>query len=169
MADQMKMHVHPAWRDKANFILIMKIDTDDPNDTTLRHEQIWTRQVDAEHFEVCCIPFFIYDLALGDIVRVVQQDDKHIVQGVVQASGRHTFRAWFQRPLDSEVRDSEVRDEVLAKIQERGYLIEPYSDDLAAIDAENDEMAADLAGFLVACEEAGILQYETGRTVEGHA
>ena len=34
-----------------------------------RFEQLWARQESADLFEICCIPFFVHKLALGDVVR----------------------------------------------------------------------------------------------------
>src|SRR5438552_1837267 len=79
--DEVKVHPSPVWRQRADFILQMKIDAPDP---TPRYEQLWSRQLGGELFEVCCIPFFIYDLSLGDQVRVSDQDGRNLVE-VAQA------------------------------------------------------------------------------------
>ncbi len=43
-------------------------------------------------FTICCIPFFVYDIALGDTVGT---DDSSTVRKVVKRSGRHVARVWF--------------------------------------------------------------------------
>lgn len=44
---------------------------------------------------MCCIPFFVYDVALGDVVATSPEGDgKYIVEKVVQPSGRFVFRVW---------------------------------------------------------------------------
>ena len=42
-----------------------------------------------KHFEVCCIPFFLYDVSLGDVVAT---NPDYVLDRVVRASGRYTFR-----------------------------------------------------------------------------
>jgi hypothetical protein len=41
-----------------------------PGGTKVTTEQLWARQVGDRHFELCCIPYFVYDLALGDVVEI---------------------------------------------------------------------------------------------------
>jgi len=58
--DCIAIHLEPAWRARANFIIAAEI-----GGTALRpeREQLWARQTDEFCFELCCIPFFVYDLA----------------------------------------------------------------------------------------------------------
>jgi hypothetical protein len=45
---------------------------------------------------LCCIPFFLYDIALGDVVRTSAQGDRrYVLESVVSPSGRHVFGVWF--------------------------------------------------------------------------
>lgn len=74
------VHREPMWRERSNFIIATAIDS---ANTDISTEQLWARKVDDRHFELCCIPFFAYDLALGD---VVETDSDFLVQGV------HPFR-----------------------------------------------------------------------------
>src|SRR5947209_2116831 len=66
------VHSEPVWRDRSNFIIAAEVlgggDT--------RTEQLWARQVDEHRFEVCCIPFFVYDVALGDVVVTSPKGDR---------------------------------------------------------------------------------------------
>lgn len=48
-------------------------------------EQLWTERVGADRFELCCIPFFAYDMALGDVVRA-EAATVYVIQSVVQRS-----------------------------------------------------------------------------------
>jgi hypothetical protein len=156
MADDVKVHVHPVWRDKADFMLNMKIDSEDG---ALRYEQLWVKRHGEELFEICCIPFFLYDLALGDKVRVAEQDGRRVMEGAVEFSGHHTFRAWF-----GDSSQATAKDEVLRELERRGCLYEWFSENLLAIDAPNDGVAMAIADYLLAQEEQEYLQYETGRT-----
>lgn len=142
-------------------MLQIRIQTGDAAyDANPRYEQIWTRQRSDDLYQVCCIPFFLYDLSLGDIVKVETHDGVPRVQGVAERSGHHTFRAWFGKAFFPVVRD-QIVDQMMAT---PGCLFEWYGTNLLAIDAENDVVAKAVAAFLENAERRGQLQYETGRT-----
>lgn len=116
------------------------------------------RQIEDDQFEVCCIPFFLRDVNLGDIVQTVAKDGwKYILDRVIQDSGRYTFRAWFGNSFYP-------RDEIAGELRAKGALLEWSSRDLLAIDAADSEQAKLIAGCLATQEDAGRLEYETGRT-----
>ena len=58
-------HSTPVWGTKSNFLIRVGV-----NDSGMTGaiEQLWARKIDHSTFEVCCIPFFAYGLALGDTV-----------------------------------------------------------------------------------------------------
>jgi uncharacterized protein DUF4265 len=154
MTDPNKVAVHnqPVWRGRSDFIINAELAEEG------RFEQLFVRQLGENRFEVCCIPFFAYDIALGDVVLTVPKDDcKYMVDRVVEPSGRYVLRVWFG---DS----SYPRDEVSDTVQELGSVIEWSSRNLLAIDAVDAEHAQRVADFLAECEEAGKLVYETGRS-----
>jgi hypothetical protein len=80
------VHETPVWREKADFMIC------GPLPEAARSEQLWARQVGDQRFETCYIPFFLYDVALGD---VVETNAGYDVERVVEASGRYVFRVWF--------------------------------------------------------------------------
>ena len=146
-------HAEPVWRDRANFIIRAPIP--DAVRARIRIEQLWARQLDELTFELCCIPFWLYDVALGDTVRT---DVAHEVVEVVQRRGHATYRVWLRdQPVD--------RDELVAALTERGALLEWAGHDLLAIDAADAEMSRTLADYLWAEEQRGALVYETGDLV----
>lgn len=59
-------HSNPVRRPAPSFMLRASLDGVGGGDN---YEQLWTKRVGQDRFEVCCIPFFVYDLALGDVVR----------------------------------------------------------------------------------------------------
>ncbi|HET8940921.1 MAG TPA: DUF4265 domain-containing protein [Rudaea sp.] len=143
------VHQAPAWRKQSNFIIAAKVSGNEG-----KTEQLWARKINEHLFEICCIPFFIYNLALGD---VVETDADYIVQRVVKQSGRYVFRAWFGEsnyPSDSIAED-------LAQI---GATIEWSSPNLLAVDATDEKHAQQIADFLAERQRAGHLMYETGRS-----
>jgi hypothetical protein len=56
-------------------------------------ELLWTRTEDQERFELCCIPFFPYGMALGDLV---SWDDATHRAHVAVLSGRGTVGVALQ-------------------------------------------------------------------------
>jgi hypothetical protein len=145
------IHSEPIWRDRANFIIATAIDS---GNTDFATEQLWARRVDDSHFELCCIPFFAYDLALGD---VVETDNTYMVRRVSTESGRYVFRVHFG---DSPY----PRDEIACELTARGALLEPSSTNLLAVDARDRVHAERVAAFLQEQEDLGRLIYETGRS-----
>jgi hypothetical protein len=148
------LHSDPVWRERANFIINAPIVVDGVHDG--RFEQLWTNQ-QGESFELCCIPFFLYDVALGDFVSVVSgKDGSYQYGGVMRSSGRHLFRVWF-----GDVEDH-VREDVMRKLARFPVLLETHGENLVAIDIGDAGLVQNLADYLMAEENAGRLVYETG-------
>jgi Domain of unknown function (DUF4265) len=146
-------HLEPVWRSRANFII-----TADIGETAERREweQLWAKQIGDRRFEICCIPFFVYDLALGD---EVETDSDHIIRQVSRRSGHVTFRVWFGNSSDKT-----IRDETVAIVRESGGEHEWSSNNLLAIDAVSPEAVQAIADFLNAQHCRNRLTYETGRS-----
>lgn len=119
-----------------------------------RAEQLWARQAGDQQFEICCIPFFLYDVALGD---VVETDASYNLLRVIEPSGRYVFRVWFG---DS----SHSAEEIAEQLEELGALLEWSSANLLAIDAADASQAQTVADFLAEQERGGRLMFETGRS-----
>jgi hypothetical protein len=145
-------HSEPVWREKANFIIAAAVD---PSDTEVTTEQLWVRKIADKQFEVCCIPFFVYNLALGD--RVETTDDL-LVDRVAESSGRFVFRVFFPH-ADSP------KDATTTALTSLDALLEWSSPSLLAVDASNEAHARTIADFLQKEEDQGHLMYETGRTI----
>jgi hypothetical protein len=145
------VHSEPVWRDRSNFIIATPIE---PGEAGISTEQLWARRVDDRHYELCCIPFFAYDLALGDVVEV---DPGYLVTRVSTPSGRYVFRAYFGR-------SAHPRDEILERLAELGALVEWSSATLLAIDACDLSHAQQIADFLQERETLGQLMFETGKS-----
>lgn len=150
-------HLNPVWRQRANFIIDANIES---GDLPRRYEQLWARKLNENRFEICCIPVFAYDLALGDeVVTRSEAERLHVVDKVVKPSGRFAFRVWF-----GDSSNPAVRNEVIERLGKLGALFEWYSQNLLAVDAENQEFAQAVADFLKGQEDLQQLNYETGRT-----
>lgn len=152
-----RVHLNPVWRDRANFIIHANIDHDGSH---IRREQLWARQLAENRFELCCIPFFVYDLALGDEVETGADGNmRYVVQRVVKRSNHYTFRLLFDHSADLT-----TREKVLTEVERLGCVTEWYSQNLLGIDAPTYSHAETAANFLWQQEQLGILAYETGQT-----
>lgn len=142
------VHEAPVWRDRSNFVIGAPL----PEES--RSEQLWSRQVGDQRFEICCIPFFLYDVALGD---VVETNANYDVVRVTEPSGRFVFRVWFGEHFHP-------RQEVAEELEQLGALIEWSSANLLAVDAADEDLAQVIADYLIEAERAGRFVYETGRS-----
>ncbi|MEW2134069.1 DUF4265 domain-containing protein [Streptomyces sp. NPDC005435] len=52
-------------------------------------EQLWTRRLTEDTFEVACLPFFTYGICYRDVVAI---DSDHLVTEVLRKSGHRTLR-----------------------------------------------------------------------------
>jgi hypothetical protein len=148
--EPMATHADPVWRSRSDHVIAAAID---PGDTDYDVEQLWARRIDQTHFEICCIPFFMYDVALGDIVEV---DAELSFVRVTEPSGRYVFRVYLGR-------SSDPADELVEALRGMGSLVEWSSDILLAVDAASRVEAQHVADFLHGRVEADRLTYETGR------
>jgi uncharacterized protein DUF4265 len=154
--DEFAVHQDPVWRERANFIIHAELSE---KDRPKRFEQIWARQFADDRFEVCCIPFFVFNIALGDVVVTSPKGGlKYVVEKVIESSGRYVFRVWLGH-------SPQPRDQIVSELRALGSLIEWSSPNLLAVDAADREHAQLVADFLMGREKAGLLVYETGRSI----
>ena len=141
-------HLNPVRRKKADYILRARLPDDNPGDSPKKWEQLWAKKLKDGTYEICCTPFSIYDLALGDRVKA---NDANILTEVVERSGNWTVRVWFGE-VDAGRR------------KEMGCLMEWYSEYLLAINADSDKTAKDIVEHLKEKAITDNLEYETGWT-----
>ena len=155
--NELKKHPQPVWGDRADFMLQLRIETGNPQvDAEPRYEELPVQNLGDGFCRICCIPIFLYDLALGDVLKI----NNGQLEGVAQESGHHTFRAYFGRAFMPAAR-SVLIDELAIM---PGVFTEWYSNDLLGLSAENDAVANERARWLETAMSRGQLQYETGRT-----
>ena len=146
-------HEDPVWRERSNFVIAAEIATG-----SVDREQLWAKQLGDDTFEICCIPFFLYDIALGDVVQTAPAGGRrYMVQRVIRRSGRFVFRVWFG---DS----SQPRREIADQLEALGAVLVWSSPNLLAVDAADEDLAKVISGWLLEQEQQGHLVYETGRT-----
>lgn len=147
-------HDFPVWRDKANFILAAHLkDPDVPEEW--KWEQLWARQVQKNVFEICCVPFFAYGLALGDFVSTATIEGKYYaVDAILRKSGHTTYRIWFLDigKWNSIVESIEELDCAVERRWEKSKLI--------AVDAPTSEIGRTLESYLTELDSVGVIKYE---------
>jgi hypothetical protein len=153
LVPEFHQHLDPIDRANANFLIQAPIETDE--NEVERFEQLWVRKLGDRRFKVCCIPFFVYDLALGDEVGT---DDDLIFKEVLVRSGAWTLRVWFgEANLDEE-----NKSKLVEEVDSLGAVSEVSSANLIAFSVPDDETAARVRSRLETEEAAGRLTYETG-------
>jgi len=161
MARELRRRARAAWSSRTRFIPT-RCGTNEtdfiigaPLPEAGRAEQLPARRLDEPlSFEICCILFFLYDVALGD---VVQTDVGYEFARVVEPSGRFVFRAWFGESFHP-------RQEIADRLGEIGALLEWSSNNLLPVDAADAREARVIADYLSDQKGRGHLKYETGRS-----
>jgi len=151
--DYVAVHKNPVWRDKANFIIKTYLGQKYGRN---EWEQLWALDLGDRQFALCCIPFFAYDLALGD---EVETDGNYVVQRVIKTSDQYTFRVWF-----GDSTHIGIKDEVSQQMKARSAELEWSSENLLALSV-SAEQAQQVANYLYAEQNARNLVYETGLTL----
>ena len=131
MEKKVYQHLNPVWKERADFIINAITPPPSKNDEGVYWEQFWSRQIDEFKFEICCIPIYVYNLALGDIV---ETDNEYIVSRVVERSGYFTIRIWF-----FEI-DAETRFMIEKTIYSYGCLMEFYSERLLGVSSNLEKI-----------------------------
>jgi len=94
-------------------------------------EQIWLRSLPAVGFEICCIPFRVYGITLGDVVEL-DSDGKRIIDVRVKG-GHRAFRVFFS-PTPSSSELEIVRDRIHEIANSDDLLVEWSGDRHVAVD-----------------------------------
>lgn len=121
------MHEAPAWRPDEGYIAMIDLA---PFGFPDLNEQIWLKQVGEARYEVRCVPFRAYGIALGDEVEL---HDGRFVSRVVQDSGRRVLRIFFTNPRPLENGD-DAREALTRELDSAGLLSEWSGDRHIAID-----------------------------------
>jgi hypothetical protein len=148
-------HEFPIWKDKADSVVIVKTSESD--------EQAWEEKLPARKlkdtqnlYEICALPFYTYDVCLGDTVRV--DKDKNILE-VVESPMRYGFRVYI-KPESPDNTYEKVNEE----LSKHKCNIEINTPTFFGVDVENEEIASHISGILQNYEDKGVLEYETVRS-----
>jgi hypothetical protein len=146
-------HVNPVRRPVPSFMLRASLNDIESGDN---YEQLWAKRASEDRYEVCCIPFFAYDLALGDVVRAYA-DTGYVIQSVEQRSGNGVVRVAVKHRDDVDAVHLRLHD-LLGKLE---YLHEWFARGYVAVSLEpgksHNEFFAGLATLGDAVEVDRIL------------
>lgn len=147
-------HPNPVYRPAPSFMLRAALE--DVGGGGDNFEQLWTKRVGEDRFELSCIPFFAYDMALGDVVRA-DASTGYVIQAVEQRSGNGVVRVAVKRRQDVEAVHLQLHD-LLGRLE---YLCEWFDPGYVAVSLEpgrsHDEFFAGLAELGDAVEIERIL------------
>ncbi|WP_052489108.1 DUF4265 domain-containing protein [Streptomyces sp. 150FB] len=143
-------HEDPIGRGPTNFMI--HADLSDRQDGW--REQLWTRQLTEDRFEVACLPFFTYGICYHDVVTI---DSNHLVAAVVQKSGHRTLRV----ALVAEHQDRDQLHELLHdKVVEAALPHEWLQGTYLSVDLPPSTDPAALVEALETPARAGALHWE---------
>jgi Domain of unknown function (DUF4265) len=113
------------------------------------------RTDDRQTYEVCCIPFFPYNLSLGDVVSLTSADGEY---AVTSRGGRRTLRIVIQ----DQAFLHKGHDELHEKLTDAGVLSEFRGHALGhyAVDIVDQGQADALLEYLEPLASAGTLSWE---------
>ena len=147
------VHEDPARRNEANYIARVDLS---PFGFDGEVEQVWLRSLGDGSFELCCIPFRAYGMALGDVVTV--SEGEATVTSVIRGSGNRVLRVLLAPDSAAQVSASEVKRE----IDDSGLINEWSGDRHVAIDVPPLVDVSALIGLLVRGEKDSLMFWEWG-------
>lgn len=154
MHEHFVTHESPLLGAEADLIVLAEVEADDEG---VRHmEQLWCKRSGEGSAVMCCVPFFLYGVALGDEVAVEKDRTGRLVVGrVLRRSGRTVFRVI----LHSE---EPYAREAVQRLERWGAALEWWIDSYVALDLPSSEARARAAEDLDPLEASGLLEYEFG-------
>lgn len=158
MLQKLVVHEQPIWRDRGNITIALKL-TAAENGVLVPVEHFWCKQIGDNYVELCCIPFFAYNLALGDQFELIPDQELYGFAGMVKHSGRSTFRVWF-----GDTPNSAIKAKIASEISNLGCLMEWYPPDLLAVDAESDDQQQAVLRLLEQKRYLNHVQFEIAKS-----
>ncbi|MFJ8495930.1 DUF4265 domain-containing protein [Streptomyces sp. NPDC094038] len=124
-------HEEPVWRGGTHFMAMVDLT---PFDLPGMLEQLWLREANGEGvYEICCIPFYAYGVALGD---VIEKGGSGSVDRVIEKSGRRVLRVLFSEPRPVD----DGRLALRRAVDSAGLLSEWNGDSHVAIDVPDESI-----------------------------
>lgn len=92
-----------------------------------RYEQLWAKKETDKKFQICCVPFFTYGIALGD---TVETDDDFTFKRTIAKGGHKTLRF----AVANKNNQSHLHSVLHEWVVNSGLLYEWYSEGYLAVD-----------------------------------
>ncbi|HTN25602.1 MAG TPA: DUF4265 domain-containing protein [Solirubrobacteraceae bacterium] len=157
-----------AWR-KGRFVVLPDAELEDctvwvaaevNSSTSISWEGLLARRLGDGRARMCAVPFWVYDLNLGDEVAVMDSaEGAAVVTAVVVDGGNYTFRVRFEDAADDDVR---WRD-LMVDLEPFDCWFDVRSPTFVALSAPSAHAQA-VADYLADREQHGELLFETGRS-----
>lgn len=125
------VHPDPAERRETNYVAQVDLA---PFGLDGQFEQLWLHDLGEGAYALACVPFMLYGLALGDVVRLTSDG---VVAGLVQARGHRVLRLLMADDSDTE-RLTRTADEIRACVAESGLPCEWNGPRFIAVDVPPD-------------------------------
>jgi hypothetical protein len=123
-------------------------------------EGLLAKRTGSDRARVCGVPFWVYDVNLGDEVSLVDSaEGAPVADGIVIDAGNFTFRIIFHEADASDGRWQEL----MVEFERYDCWFDVHSPGLVGVSAPQGH-ARSVADLLSAKERSGELQYETGRS-----
>jgi len=128
-------------------------------DSDIRWEGLLGRRLADDRARVCGVPFWVYDLNLGDEVRTMPSAEGALIaMESIHHAGNHTFRVFFNNDEDDDLSWRELQQELEAfdcwfDVRTRRFIAISCPPSHAQV----------VADYLETRERNGDLHYETGR------
>jgi hypothetical protein len=152
MKERSLQHLNPAWRDKTDFIIRIKLPDEDQEGNSLS-EQIWARNVGNNLYLLTCVPIFAYGLSLGDIV---ETDEELWIIKVKTKSNYSTVRFFFHKKEKEMV--EKIEDVLIGK----QCIIEWYSKNLLGVAIPKEICSKELVDYFDGIWGTKILEIDIG-------
>lgn len=143
--DTIATHKVPAWRQKADFIIRADLAN---HGMPGRSEQIWARKIDVYTFEICCVPFFTYGFALGDIV---ETNAEYTILKIAEKRGHMSLRIAVVHKEEQH----KLHERMHAWVGRTGLLYEWFSPGYLSVDLPPDAQADIIISSLDSLTQTG--------------
>ncbi|RLU79741.1 hypothetical protein CTZ27_36555 [Streptomyces griseocarneus] len=143
-------HENPIGRGRSNYMIHADLSEREAG----WREQLWTRQITDDGFEVVCLPFFTYGICYRDVVTI---DSNHLVSAVVHKSGHRTLRVAL---VIKHYNRDQLHELLHGKVAEADLPHEWLQGTYLAVDLAPGADPATLVAALEPLAQAGALHWE---------
>lgn len=85
--------------------VLFHLDRDEDGYPPFSIEGLWCKKTSKDTYIVDNVPFYTYEISLGDEICIIEEDSEYHFQSVVKPSGNSTLRVHFNDERIQEIRD----------------------------------------------------------------